>query len=170
MKYQVGDIVRVKEQMRGKVGQVFGGYTFVDSMCDYIGLEFKVGSVVRDHYYFDNCHWSWTDEMVEPVRIKESTPIDTNITWLVGISHKNKHEYSPVYWFKADETLLDKLIPGTWVVVDTCYGPATGKVVYFPLKITRNADLQILSNVLHMADIRNVVLVLDYKEIDNLPF
>lgn len=77
MNYKVGDKVRVKKNL--VVGKVYGHFRFVDEMKKYCGETFAIEECCNrfdGHTFYrlknalicEGVHWSFTDEMLEPVR------------------------------------------------------------------------------------------------------
>jgi hypothetical protein len=64
MKYEIGDKVRIREDLNEHVGRIFD---VVDDMSKYKGREceiiFKEGNRYRIN--LDGGKWSWSDEMIE---------------------------------------------------------------------------------------------------------
>ena len=73
MKYKVGDKVRIKSldwynQNKNSIGDInFGEVSFVESMCELLGVEAIILEVKRNGYIVskDDHKWLWTDEMFE---------------------------------------------------------------------------------------------------------
>lgn len=66
MKYKVGDKVRVRSDLKERMG--YGCQRFTDAMKKQMGKIVTISNVVDDRYYYikeDN--YNWTDEMLEPV-------------------------------------------------------------------------------------------------------
>lgn len=66
MKYKVGDKVRVRRDLKERMG--YGCQRFTDAMKKQMGKIVTISNVVDDRYYYikeDN--YNWTDEMFEPV-------------------------------------------------------------------------------------------------------
>ena len=66
MKYKVGDKVRVRKDLKERMG--YGCQRFTDAMKKQMGKIVTISNVVDDRYYYvkeDN--YNWTDEMLEPV-------------------------------------------------------------------------------------------------------
>lgn len=58
-----------------------------------------------------------------------------------------------------------------WVLVDTCYGPATGRVMQSPIMVTRAQDLRSLMAALKTRDLMPVLQKIEYDSIDDeMPF
>ena len=74
MKYKVGDMVKVREDL--KVDEVYGADSFEPEMAEHRGKLANI-TKVRDNTYridLDNGDWNWTDEMFEDVSdIKDNT-------------------------------------------------------------------------------------------------
>lgn len=68
MKYKVGDKVRVRKDL--EVGNMYGGYTFVDSMNEFKGKELTIRKLYPSSYELieDKGEYGWTDEMLEPTK------------------------------------------------------------------------------------------------------
>lgn len=75
MKYKVGDKVRVKQDL--KVYKHYGNDIFTDGMRKYKGKIYEIEKVYVDRYRFKNADYSWTDEMLEPVKDNLKEPIVT---------------------------------------------------------------------------------------------
>ena len=69
MRFKVGEKVRVREDL--EVGKDYGGQRFTEDMNKYKG-EIATISYINEFYklYIGNPCWYWTDEMLEPVEIK----------------------------------------------------------------------------------------------------
>ena len=70
MKYKVGDKVRVRSDLKERMG--YGCQRFTDAMKKQMGKIVTISNVVDDRYYYikeDN--YNWTDEMLEPVKLLE---------------------------------------------------------------------------------------------------
>lgn len=66
MKYKVGDKVRVRSDLKERMG--YGCQRFTDAMKKQMGKIVTISNVVDDRYYYikeDN--YNWTDEMLELV-------------------------------------------------------------------------------------------------------
>lgn len=66
MRYKVGDKVRVRSDLKERMG--YGCQRFTDAMKKQMGKIVTISNVVDDRYYYikeDN--YNWTDEMLEPV-------------------------------------------------------------------------------------------------------
>lgn len=66
MKYKAGDKVRVRSDLKERMG--YGCQRFTDAMKKQMGKIVTISNVVDDRYYYikeDN--YNWTDEMLEPV-------------------------------------------------------------------------------------------------------
>lgn len=80
--YSIGDSVLIRPDL--KVGNIYGGFGFVNGMESYLGKVMKVAKIVHrtdndNHHYklasYDNgtmdvrcgwCGWNWTEEMLLP--------------------------------------------------------------------------------------------------------
>jgi hypothetical protein len=65
MKYQVGDKVKIREDLI--VDNDYGSYGFVEAMEQYKGKTATITGVFMNRYDIDidDGYWSWTDEMLE---------------------------------------------------------------------------------------------------------
>ena len=81
VKFKDGDKVRIKKDL--KVGKVYGGFTFIKNMEKYKGKEAILIPNANNRYYdldIDDSINCWTDEMLEPIEEKQSTPFSITIT------------------------------------------------------------------------------------------
>lgn len=78
MKYKVGDKVRIRTDLR--VNTRYGNYDYIYEMEKYKGETAYITEIYRSKFDdllsycldIDNGEWSWTDEMLEPVIIKNT--------------------------------------------------------------------------------------------------
>jgi hypothetical protein len=95
--------------------------------------------------------------------------MNKDTTFLVGVKHYNKGMASDTYWFKASPDIAVTLKLNDWVLVDTMYGPATGRVEHNPVMAAREQDFFTLIHILGCkGTIKPVISKVDYS--DNLPF
>lgn len=72
MKYNVGDKVRVRKDLRAGDGKLYlmdgksFGDTFVDNMAHLVGKVVTI-KTANKMYTIEECGYNWTDEMFEPV-------------------------------------------------------------------------------------------------------
>lgn len=69
MKYKVGDKVRIRTDLKQ---QVYGEFMCNYKMIKCAGKIYTINAVYDKHYSLDHISWSWTDEMLEPVIIKNT--------------------------------------------------------------------------------------------------
>lgn len=71
MKYNVGDIVKIREDLIAE--EQYGADVFTEEMKKYKGQYAQIIDIKdKDTYYLDidkDDHWYWTDEMLEPFDI-----------------------------------------------------------------------------------------------------
>ena len=133
MKYKVGDKVRVRSDL--VVDAVYGEFTFVGAMVEYMGKEFAIQDAqatvgnTSTGYRLDNACFSWSDEMLEPASEKCCDVCDVkycNIVGhnLVGTSTFHCADYKPMkeedvkkdYWIWAYKSTC-----GTWTRTEYYY-------------------------------------------------
>ena len=80
MKYNVGDIVRIKskkwydENKKGSDSfRCQSGFNFTSKMSDFCGLTFEIIEEMKSHYRLKGIGYCWTDEMFED-SIEEPLP------------------------------------------------------------------------------------------------
>lgn len=89
---------------------------------------------------------------------------------LVGVKHIDKGIMTQAYWFEVKSELLN-LKYGDWVLVDTMYGPATAKVIYEPILISRDEDVRTLHSALGCkGQLRQVINKIEYESSEEPPF
>lgn len=65
MKYKVGDLVRVKGDLR--IGKTYGSCNWVYSMEEYKNKIFHISQTCESYYELKGCpDWRFSDEMLEP--------------------------------------------------------------------------------------------------------
>ena len=77
MKYKVGDVVRVKDNLQ--LGEIYGECTVVEGVLEYRGILHAIDSAYTDGYYIlkpindikDTTYYLWKEDMLELVETKE---------------------------------------------------------------------------------------------------
>jgi len=73
--FKVGDMVRVRKDLNSN--NIYGGVNFVSEMLEYRGkvfkIESKLGHLDNVYYLKDGRRWTWSDEMLEKVKLKKIT-------------------------------------------------------------------------------------------------
>lgn len=104
MKYKVGDKVRVRRDLKERMG--YGCQRFTDAMKKQMGKIVTISNVVDDRYYYikeDN--YNWTDEMLEPV--EEELTAEEAIRILGGMCRDFSCCECPIYELIEDEGSCD---------------------------------------------------------------
>lgn len=78
MKFNVGDIVKIKENL--EADKAYGGESFVYRMEEYRGKQARITDTNRPFYKLDidDGRWNWTDGMLEPVPKKYEVIVSGN--------------------------------------------------------------------------------------------
>ena len=71
MKYKVGDVVKVRKDLRW--GSEYNCWMVTGDMLKYRGMTVTIARVDSDHYHIkeDGVSWAWTDEMLEPADVRK---------------------------------------------------------------------------------------------------
>lgn len=77
MKYKVGDVVRVKDNLQ--LGEIYGECTVVEGVLEYRGTLHTIDGAYTDGYYIlkpindikDTTYYLWKEDMLELVETKE---------------------------------------------------------------------------------------------------
>lgn len=90
MMYKVGDIVRVREDL--KPHEIYGEYCATEGMLRFAGRDVTIKSVENDSYRIEEMGLYWTDgmfeEKIKPAEIDDDSRVDDNVS-SVELSSKN---------------------------------------------------------------------------------
>lgn len=76
-RYNVGDIVKVKEDL--KMNEIYGEYYVASDMLKFSGRKVTIKSVEYDSYRILESGFYWTDEMFEETIKTEEIDIDSRV-------------------------------------------------------------------------------------------
>lgn len=120
MKYNVGDKVRVREDL--EIGQMFGdSYMFTRSMDRYRGSVLTIRSVNKDYYGVEETYSCWTGDMFEG--LVEDTERKSGMKYKVGdrVRVRKDLEAGKLYGlFNANKEMVK--MRGETVTIEQVYG------------------------------------------------
>ena len=149
MKYEVGDHVRIREDLESEC--IYSGIYFVSGMEEYRGKEVIISKIDNsgEMYSIDESKFYWSDDMLEDIEVEkfEEEIKDTDNSWL-------GKQYEILYFrggsyksgIKLDENILT--VKGTLIQFES---PFTGR--FFIKNFNGALEIITMESVVEMREI-----------------
>ena len=152
MKYKVGDVVKIRSDM--KIYKSYGSDVYCESMSEFAGKTVTITheSESGRKYYIceDKGQWRWTDEMFE----EPKRNMMNNEIRIVLVKHKSDPRS---FLFQSDFPIAN----GAKVIIDTKFGNTSATVVKC-VNVNENSIEDIAK--LHTATLPLKKVILIYKD------